>query len=238
MADLKYKRVLLKISGESLAPESGVGIDPVAAELIAKQIKDVYALGADIGIVIGGGNLWRGKIGVAVGMDQATADNVGMIATVMNSLVLMDALEKQGVTTRVQSAIEMRQVAEPVILRRALRHLEKKRVVIFGGGTGNPFCTTDTAGAQRAIEINADVMIKATKVDGIFDSDPKKNPNAKKYDEIRCMDALSKSLGVMDATALSMCMEYHLPLIVLNLWEPGALCKALLGEKVGTLVIP
>ena len=237
MADIKYKRVLLKLSGESLAPEEGLGIDPKSAKEIAQQVKSVVQLGANLAIVIGGGNIWRGKVGLELGMDRATADYMGMLATVMNSLALMDSLENIGVTTRVQTSIEMRAIAEPYIRRRALRHIEKSRVVIFAGGTGNPYFTTDTAAALRAVEINADLLIKATKVDGIYDSDPKKNPDAKKFDELTYMEALSKQLQVMDATAISLCMENHMPLMVLNLWEEGSLKKALTGEKVGTLVV-
>ena len=236
MADIKYKRVLLKLSGEALAPQGSSGIDPEAAKMISNQIKNCVQIGANLAIVIGGGNIWRGKVGLELGMDRATADYMGMLATVMNSLALMDALENIGVTTRVQTSIEMRAIAEPYIRRRALRHIEKDRVVIFAGGTGNPYFTTDTAAALRAVEINADLLIKATKVDGIYDSDPKKNPDAKKYDCLTYMEALSKQLQVMDATAISLCMENHMPLMVLNLWEEGSLRKALMGEKVGTLV--
>ena len=236
MADIKYKRVLLKLSGEALAPQGSSGIDPEAAKMISNQIKNCVQIGANLAIVIGGGNIWRGKVGLELGMDRATADYMGMLATVMNSLALMDALENIGVTTRVQTSIEMRAIAEPYIRRRALRHIEKNRVVIFAGGTGNPYFTTDTAAALRAVEINAELLIKATKVDGIYDSDPKKNPDAKKYDCLTYMEALSKQLQVMDATAISLCMENHMPLMVLNLWEEGSLRKALMGEKVGTLV--
>jgi uridylate kinase len=238
MSELKFKRVLLKLSGESLAPQEGSGIDPHAANEIALHVKSVVEMGADLAIVIGGGNLWRGKIGIEVGMDQATADYMGMLATVMNSLVLMDALEHIGVTTRVQTAIQMQSVAEPYIRRRALRHIEKGRVVIFAGGTGNPYFTTDTAAALRAVEMHADILIKATKVDGIYDSDPRKNPAAKKFDTIRYIDALSMQLEVMDSTAISLCMDNKMPVLVLNLWEDESLKKALSGEKVGTLVIP
>ncbi len=238
MSELKFKRVLLKLSGESLAPQEGSGIDPHAANEIALHVKSVVQMGADLAIVIGGGNLWRGKIGIEVGMDQATADYMGMLATVMNSLVLMDALEHIGVTTRVQTAIQMQSVAEPYIRRRALRHIEKGRVVIFAGGTGNPYFTTDTAAALRAVEMHADILIKATKVDGIYDSDPRKNPAAKKFDTIRYIDALSMQLEVMDPTAISLCMDNKMPVLVLNLWEDESLKKALSGEKVGTLVIP
>lgn len=236
MADIKYSRILLKLSGEALAPAGGSGIDPEAAKMISNQIKNCVHLGANLAIVIGGGNIWRGKVGLELGMDRATADYMGMLATVMNSLALMDALENIGVTTRVQTSIEMRAIAEPYIRRRAMRHIEKNRVVIFAGGTGNPYFTTDTAAALRAVEINADLLIKATKVDGIYDSDPKKNPDAKKFDRLTYMDALNKQLQVMDATAISLCMENHMPLMVLNLWEEGSLTKALKGEKVGTLV--
>ena len=236
MADICYNRILLKLSGEALAPKNGSGIDPASAKMISEQIKSVVQLGANLAIVIGGGNIWRGKVGLELGMDRATADYMGMLATVMNSLALMDALENIGVTTRVQTSIEMRAIAEPYIRRRALRHIEKNRVVIFAGGTGNPYFTTDTAAALRAVEINADLLIKATKVDGIYDSDPKKNPDAKKFDRLTYMDALNKKLQVMDATAISLCMENHMPLMVLNLWEEGSLRKALMGEKVGTLV--
>ncbi len=238
MSELKFKRVLLKLSGEALSPQEGSGIDPHAANEIAQQVKSVVEMGADLAIVIGGGNLWRGKIGIEVGMDQATADYMGMLATVMNSLVLMDALEHIGVTTRVQTAIQMQSVAEPYIRRRALRHIEKGRVVIFAGGTGNPYFTTDTAAALRAVEIHADILIKATKVDGIYDSDPRKNPAAKKFETIRYIDALSMQLEVMDSTAISLCMDNKMPVMVLNLWDDASLKKALSGEKVGTLVIP
>ena len=237
MSEIRYQRVLLKLSGEALSPENGNGIDPTSAKEIARQIKSVVNLGANLALVIGGGNIWRGKIGLELGMDRATADYMGMLATVMNSLALMDALEQIGVTTRVQTSIEMRAIAEPYIRRRALRHIEKSRVVIFAGGTGNPYFTTDTAAALRAVEINADLLIKATKVDGIYDSDPKKNPEAKKFDRLTYMEALSRQLEVMDATAISLCMENHMPLMVLNLWEEGALKKALMGEEVGTLVV-
>ncbi len=237
MTDIRYQRVLLKLSGEALSPQNGTGIDPTSAKQIARQVKSVADLGANLALVIGGGNIWRGKIGLELGMDRATADYMGMLATVMNSLALMDALEQIGVTTRVQTSIEMRSIAEPYIRRRALRHIEKSRVVIFAGGTGNPYFTTDTAAALRAVEINADLLIKATKVDGIYDSDPKKNPDAKKFDCLTYMEALSRQLEVMDATAISLCMENRLPLMVLNLWEEGALKKALTGEKVGTLVV-
>lgn len=238
MADLKYKRVLIKLSGEALSTAEKQGIDPASSLEIASKIKQLHQSGAEIAIVIGGGNLWRGRVGIEVGMDQPTADYMGMLATIMNSLVLMDSLESIGVVTRVQTAISMPTVAEPYIRRRAIRHIEKNRVVIFGGGTGNPLCTTDTAAAQRAIEINADLLIKATKVDGVYDTDPKKNPNAKKYDQISYMDVLSKRLGVMDSTAISMCMDYKMPMMILNFWNDDALLRAVYGEPVGTTVVP
>jgi len=236
MSDLKYHRILLKLSGEALAEDGGTGIDPHRALDIAKRVRNVREMGVDVAIVIGAGNLWRGRVGLNQGMDQATADYMGMLATVMNALALMDALESLGVVTRVQSAIEMRSVAEPFIRRRAIRHLEKGRVVILGGGTGNPYFTTDTAAALRATEIGADVLIKATKVDGVYDSDPKRNPNAKRFDKISYIDAINLRLQVMDTTALTLCMENKLPILVLNLWDETALPKALAGEPVGTLV--
>ncbi len=236
MQQLRYHRILLKIGGESLAGPSGSGIDASQAKDIARRLKEVRELGVDIALVIGAGNLWRGKVGMEMGMDQATADYMGMLGTVMNALVLMDALEHQDVVTRVMTAIEMRTVAEPYIRRRAIRHLEKGRVVIFGGGTGNPYFSTDTAAALRAMEIEADVLIKATKVDGVYDSDPKINPAAVKFDELSYLDAIKLRLGVMDSTAVTMCMENKLPIHVLNLWDVDALKKALFGEKVGTIV--
>jgi uridylate kinase len=236
MADLKYKRVLLKLSGESIAGPEGYGISPLEAESIAERVKGVYAMGVEVAIVIGAGNLWRGKQGIDRGMDRATADYMGMLATVMNAMALMDALERGGVFTRVQSAIEMRAVAEPYIRRRAMRHLEKGRVVIFGAGTGNPFFSTDTAAALRAVEIDADVLIKATKVDGVYSADPKKDPQARKFDRLTYIDVLNRRLEVMDSTAVSLCMDNNMPILVLNLWEPQALEAALRGEQVGTLV--
>jgi uridylate kinase len=236
MANLKYKRILLKLSGESLAGKDGFGIDPLQAEAIAQRVKEVHELGVEIAIVIGAGNLWRGKQGLDRGMDRATADYMGMLATVMNAMALMDALERMKVFTRVQSAIEMRAVAEPYIRRRAIRHLEKERVVIFGAGTGNPFFSTDTAAALRAVEIDADVLIKATKVDGVYDADPQKNPAAKKFDHLTYIDVLNLRLEVMDSTAISLCMDNSLPILVVNLWDPQALDKAVRGEKMGTLV--
>ncbi len=236
MSKLKYKRIMLKLSGEALGGPSGFGIDVDEAEAIASRIKEVYDMGVQVAVVIGAGNLWRGKQGLERGMDRATADYMGMLATVMNAMALMDALERAGVFTRVQSAIEMRSIAEPYIRRRAIRHLEKGRVVIFGAGTGNPFFSTDTAAALRATEIDADIVIKATKVDGVYDSDPNKNHGAKKFDQLSYIDLLNRRLEVMDSTAVTLCMENDLPILVLNLWDPQALTSALKGGKVGTLV--
>jgi uridylate kinase len=237
MDDLKYHRILLKLSGEALAGEGGIGIDPERAIDIARRVRNVREMGVDVAIVIGAGNLWRGRVGQNRGMDPATADYMGMLATVMNALALMDALEKIGVVTRVQSAIQMHSVAEPFIRRRAIRHLEKGRVVILGGGTGNPYFTTDTAAALRATELCCDVLIKATKVDGVYDKDPKKNPDAVRFDMVSYMDALNQRLQVMDGTALTLCMDNKMPILVLNLWDETALQRALRGEHVGTLVI-
>ncbi len=236
MADLKYKRILLKLSGEALAGKSGFGIDVDEAESVASRIKEVYDMGVEVAVVIGAGNLWRGKQGLERGMDRSTADYMGMLATVMNAMALMDALERINVLTRVLSAIDMRAIAEPYIRRRAVRHLEKGRVVIFGAGTGNPFFSTDTAAALRATEIDAEIVIKATKVDGVYDADPKKNPNAIKFDRLSYIDILNRRLEVMDSTAITLCMENHLPILVLNLWDPTALTRALHGESIGTLV--
>jgi uridylate kinase len=236
MANLKFKRILLKLSGEALAGPNGFGIDPEQAETIAELVKAVREMEVEVAIVIGAGNLWRGKQGLDRGMDRATADYMGMLATVMNAMALMDALERKGVYTRVQSAIEMRAVAEPYIRRRAIRHLEKGRVVIFGAGTGNPFFSTDTAAALRAVEIDAGVLIKATKVDGVYDADPQKNPGARKFDTLSYIDVLNRRLEVMDSTAVSLCMDNNLPILVVNLWDPSALERAVRGEKVGTLV--
>jgi uridylate kinase len=232
----KYKRILLKLSGEALAGQGNIGIDPDKAEAIAKEIAGVVELGVQLAIVIGAGNLWRGRTGIERGMDRATADYMGMLGTVMNALALMDAIERGGAEVRVQSAIEMRAVAEPYIRRRAIRHLDVGRVVIFGAGTGNPYFSTDTTAALRAMEIDADVVIKATKVDGIYDSDPKKNPNAKRFEHLSYIDALNMRLAVMDSTAISLCMENNLPIIVLDFWQKDALKNALLGKKTGTLI--
>lgn len=236
MSSNKYKRILLKLSGEALAGKSGFGIDVAEAETIAGRVKEVHEMGVEVAVVIGAGNIWRGKQGLERGMDRATADYMGMLATVMNALMVMDALERDGVYTRVMSAIEMRAIAEPYIRRRAIRHLEKGRVVIFSAGTGNPYFSTDTAAALRATEIGADVVIKATKVDGVYDSDPKKNSSATKFDRMTHLDFLNRRLTVMDSTAVTLCMENNLPILVLNFWDTNALTSALRGEAVGTLV--
>ncbi len=236
MAELKYKRILLKLSGEAMGGENGFGINVSEAEAIAGRVKDVSEMGVEVAIVIGAGNLWRGSQGLERGMDRATADYMGMLGTMMNALALMDALERANVFTRVMSAIEMRAIAEPYIRRRAIRHLEKGRVVIFGAGTGNPFFSTDTAAALRATEIDADVVIKATKVDGVYDADPKKNPQAVRFDELTYIEVLNRGLKVMDGTAITHCMEHKIPILVLNLWDKTALTQALYGEKIGTIV--
>jgi len=233
----KYKRIVLKISGEALEGRKGYGIDPSVMLSIARQIKDVKALGCEIAIVIGGGNIFRGlKAATQKGMDRSTADYMGMLATVLNGLALQDALERVGVFTRVQTAIEMQELAEPYIRRRAMRHLEKKRVVIFVAGTGNPYFTTDTTAALRATEIGADVILKATKVDGIYSSDPIKTKKAKRYTKIRYIDVLKKGLKIMDTTAISLCMDNNLPIIVFNLNKKGNIKRVVTGEKVGTLI--
>lgn len=236
MADPVYKRILLKLGGEALGGEGGFGIDPERAAEVAATVKEVYDLGVQVALVIGGGNLWRGTIGIEHGMEQSTSDHIGMIATVMNALALQDALERQGVVTRVQTAVEMKSIAEPYIRLRAIRHLEKERIVIIGGGTGNPYFTTDTAGALRAMEIGADVLIKATKVDAIYDDDPKKNPDAKRFRRLSYIDALNFRLRVMDSTAISLCMENNMPIVVLNLWRKDSVKRLVLGETVGTTI--
>jgi uridylate kinase len=236
MTTPKYNRILLKLSGEALAGEGNFGIDPIRADELATAVKAIHDLGVEIAMVIGAGNLWRGKDGLDHGMDRATADHMGMLATVMNALALADAFGRIGVDTRVQTAIEMKAVAEPYIRGRAIRHLEKGRVVILGAGTGNPYFTTDTAAALRAMEIDAELLVKATKVDGVYDSDPKKDPNAKRFDQISYMDALNLGLKVMDGTALTLCMENQMPIVVLNLWQTDALKNTILGSNAGTLV--
>jgi len=232
----QYKRILLKLSGEVLIGEGGYGIDPAAIQKIAQEIKEVKNLGVEVAIVIGGGNIFRGIAASAKGMDRASADDMGMLATVINGIALQDALEKINVHTRVQTAIEMREVAEPYIRRRAIRHLEKGRVVIFAGGTGNPYFTTDTTASLRAMEIGANVIFKATKVDGIYDADPLLHKNAHRYDELTYLDVLKKQLRVMDATAISLCMDHQIPIIVFNLKKKGNIKRVVLGEKVGTKV--
>ncbi len=236
MPQLRYKRVLLKLGGEALAGLQGSGIDPHQAEAAATKIREIKEEGVEIALVLGAGNLWRGADGLVHGMDRTTADHMGMLATVMNALALRDALERQGVATRVQTAIEMRSVAEPYIRGRAIRHLEKGRVVIIGAGTGNPFFTTDTAAALRAMEVDAEVLIKATKVDGVYDSDPLQNPEARFFDRLTYLQALSMRVGVLDSTAITLCMENDLPIIVMNLWTPDSLAKVIRGEKIGTLI--
>lgn len=232
-----YKRMLLKLSGEALMGDQEFGIESAAIATYAKQIKEVYDMGIELAIVIGGGNIFRGLSGSDQGVDRVTGDHMGMLATVINSLALQNAIEKLGVPTRVQTAIDMPKIAEPFIKRRAIRHLEKRRVVIFGAGTGNPYFTTDTAAALRAIEIDADVVVKATKVDGIYDKDPKKFADAVKYDVVTYDECLGKNLKVMDATAISLCRENNLPILVFNLLEEGNLKKVITGETIGTKVV-
>jgi uridylate kinase len=231
-----FKRILLKLSGEALAATQGFGVDPLRIHEIAAELADVYSLGIQIAIVVGGGNFFRGVAEQAREMDRVSADHMGMLATVINALALQDALEKQKVYTRVMSAIEMNQVAEPFIRRRAIRHLEKNRIVIFAGGTGNPYFSTDTAASLRAMEIKADVILKATKVDGIYDADPMKVKDAKRFSHITYMDVLQKGLKVMDSTAISLCKDNSLPIIIFNLNQHGNIRRVVLGEKVGSLV--
>ncbi|HXN07829.1 MAG TPA: UMP kinase [Nitrospiria bacterium] len=231
-----YNRILLKVSGEALAGDLGYGIDPKMLELIAAEIKEIHMLGIEIAIVIGGGNIFRGLAASAKGMERTSADYMGMLATILNALALQNILEKSQVFTRVQSAIEMRQLAEPYIRRKAIRHLEKKRVVIFAGGTGNPYFSTDTAAVLRAMEIGANVLLKGTKVDGIFDLDPMKHREAVQFDTLAYLDVLSKGLKVMDTTAVTLCMDNNLPIIVFNIKHAGNIKRVVLGEKVGTLV--
>lgn len=231
-----YKRVLLKLSGEALAGDQGFGINPGVIQDIAKGVAEAYRFGAEMGIVIGGGNIVRGVAAASSGMDRASADYMGMLATCINALALQDALEKMNVDTRVQSAIEMAEIAEPYIRRRAIRHLEKKRVVIFSAGTGNPYFTTDTAAALRAMEIDAEVIMKATKVDGVYDKDPKKFSDAVMFEELTYIEVLNKRLAVMDSTAISLCMDNKLPILTFNLKNPANILRAVRGEKIGTLV--
>jgi len=233
---LKYKRIILKVTGEIFAGSQKFGIDGKTVKAFAQEIKDVKEMGCEMALVIGGGNIFRGAVASEIGMDRASADTMGMLATVINSLALQDALEKLGVSTRVLSAIEMRQVAEPYIRRRATRHLEKGRVVIFAGGTGNPYFTTDTTASLRAMEIGAEVILKATKVEGVYDADPFKHEGATKFEELTYIEVLNRELKVMDSTAISLCMDHQLPIIVFNLMENGNIKRVVAGEAIGTLV--
>lgn len=236
MAVPKYKRVLLKLGGEALAGPGGYGISPHMAEEVAAKVKAVRDHDVEVVLVLGAGNIWRGKDGLAHGMERATADHIGMLATVMNSLALRDALERVGLATRVQTAIEMSSVAEPYIRLRAIRHLEKGRVVIIGAGTGNPYFTTDTAAALRAMEVNAEVLIKATKVDAVYEEDPHINPSARRFEHLTYIDALNLRVGVLDSTAISLCMDNDLPIIVVDLWQPNSIERAVMGESIGTII--
>jgi uridylate kinase len=237
MSTPQYKRVVLKLSGEALAGEQGFGLSPEIIMSVAEQVKEVVDLGVEVAVVVGGGNIWRGKVGSEMGMDRATADYMGMLATVMNSLALQDSLEKSGVETRVQSSIEMRQVAEPYIRRKAIRHLEKKRVVIFAAGTGNPYFSTDTTAALRAAEIEADVILMGkNNVDGVYSADPKTDNDAVKYENLTFLEVIQQGLQVMDSTASTLCMDNDIPLIVFSIMENGNIKRAVLGEKIGTIV--
>lgn len=237
MSKNKFKRIVLKLSGEALEGKKGYGIDPDVISSVAKEIKAVKDLGIEVAVVIGGGNIFRGlKAATQKGMDRSTADYMGMLATVLNGLALQDALEREGAFTRVQTAIEVKELAEPYIRRRAVRHLEKKRVVIFVAGTGNPYFTTDTTAALRATELGADVILKATKVDGVYDKDPIKYKDAKKYTSVKYIDVLNKGLKVMDSTAISLCMDNKMPIIVFNIKKPGNIKKIVTGEKIGTII--
>lgn len=236
MSALRYRRILLKLGGEALAGEGGFGIDPHQANIVAGKIRRLLDIGAEVAVVIGAGNLWRGKDGQEHGMEHVTADHMGMLATVMNALALADALRRFGIEPRVMTAIEMQSVAEPYIRGRAIRHLEKGYVILLAAGTGNPYFTTDTAAALRAMEIHAEVVIKATKVDGVYDKDPKRNPDAKRFERLTYIQALNMRVGVMDNTALTLCMDNEMPIVVLDLWQPDAVEQAVLGEMVGTLV--
>lgn len=235
-ADPAYRRILLKLSGEALAGDGGESIDDARLSQFAREIRDLHDMGIEVSVVIGGGNIFRGGRGQTHGIERATRDYMGMLATIMNALALQAAVEAEGVQSRVLSALEIKEVAEPYIRRRATRHLEKRRVVIFAAGTGNPFFTTDTAASLRAVEINADILMKATRVDGVYDSDPEENPQAKRFEELTYLTVLSQKLGVMDSTAISLCMENDLPVLVFNLLEPGNLVRAVRGEKIGTMV--
>lgn len=237
MSRPKYKRVLLKLSGEALCQDTGFGIDTEILSSIADELKEISELGIELAIVIGGGNIFRGLSASAKGMDRATADYMGMLATVLNAMALQDALERKGVYTRIQNSLQIQQITEPYIRRRATRHLEKGRIVIFAAGTGNPFFTTDTAAALRAIEIDAEAILKATRVDGVFDKDPLKHKDAKKFDQLTYLDVLKKGLKVMDSTATSLCMDNKMPIHVFNMTEKGNIKRAMMGEKIGTLVV-
>ena len=237
MTTAKYRRVVLKLSGEALGGQKGNGIEPTIVQSVAEQIKEIIELGVEVAVVVGGGNIWRGKVGSEMGMDRASADYMGMLATVMNSLALQDSLEMIDIPTRVQTSIEMRQVAEPYIRRRAIRNLEKKRVVIFAAGTGNPYFSTDTTAALRAAEIDAEVILMAKNdVDGVYSDDPKVNKSAKKYDNITYMEMLNKGLGIMDSTASSLCMDNEIPLIVFSIMEEGNIKKVITGDSIGTII--
>ena len=236
MSAISYRRVMLKLGGEALAGPQGYGIDPDRAAQVAEKIRSLSDLDVEVAIVLGAGNIWRGQIGLTHGMERATADHMGMLATVINALALADALERLGMVPRVQTAIEMRAVSEPYIRLRAIRHLEKGRVLILGAGTGNPYFTTDTAAALRAMEIDADLLIKATKVDGVYAEDPLVNPQAQRFDHLTYIDALNLGIKVLDSTAISLCMDNHLPIVVVDLWQPEALQHAIMGEPVGTVI--
>ncbi len=233
---MKYKRILLKLSGEALSGNNGHGIEPEILKTFSEEIKEVYKSGVEVALVLGGGNIHRGVVGTDKGMDRTTSDHMGMLATVINALAMQDSLEGIGVPTRLLTAIEMKEIAEPYIRRRAVRHLEKKRVVIFAGGTGNPFFTTDTAASLRANEINAELILKATKVDGIYDKDPKKHNDAKMFHELSFIEVLNKGLKVMDSTAISLCMDNHIDIVVFNAFQKGNIQRVVNGEKIGTLV--
>ncbi|SFK27493.1 uridylate kinase [Halobacillus dabanensis] len=237
MTTARYRRIVLKLSGEALSGEAGFGLEPSIIKSVSRQVKEVAELGVEVAVVVGGGNIWRGKVGAEMGMDRANADYMGMLATVMNSLALQDSLENLGIPTRVQTSIEMRQVAEPYIRRKAIRHLEKKRVVIFAAGTGNPYFSTDTTAALRAAEVEADVILMAkNNVDGVYNDDPKVNREAVKYDQLSYMDVLNEGLGVMDSTASSLCMDNDIDLLVFSITEDGNIKKAVMGENIGTIV--
>ncbi len=236
MGIVSFRRVMLKLGGEALAGPQGYGIDPDRATQVAAKIRELRELDVEVAVVLGAGNIWRGQIGLGHGMERATADHMGMLATVINALALADALERLGLVPRVQTAIEMRAISEPYIRLRAIRHLEKGRVLILGAGTGNPYFTTDTAAALRAMEIDADLLIKATKVDGVYAEDPMVNPQAQRFDHLTYIDALNLGIKVLDSTAISLCMDNHLPIVVVDLWQPEALRHAIMGEPVGTTI--